>query len=263
MILGVNSYPVEEGQNSKVHVEFTHVQWKFISFSDQEQQKFEFFDCNSNITRNSSPLCDKTVGIIGYGRVGQAVAQRFEELGVKHFLYTDLHEVDNPRPTAKSVNFAQLVSEADIICICCKAMQNTKHLFQKDAFKKMKKVAILVDSYSKGNAINYCDLYNALRENRISAAGLDVRDVNQTHPFKTNLSGLHNCYFFPFKECNHVWDMRSAASASVARNVVAALRLGRHSEQEERWSRLIALSPFITLHEHFHFLSWHIANVYC
>lgn len=207
---------------------------KFISFLDQEQQKFEFFDCNSNITKNSSLLSDKTVGIIGYGCVGQAVAQRFEELGVKHFLYTDLHDVDNPRPTAKSVNFAQLVSEADIICICCKAMQNTKHLFQKDAFKKMKKGAILVDSYSKGNAINYCDLYNALRENRISAAGLDVRDVNQTHPFKTNLSGLHNCYFFPFKECNHVWDMRSAASASVARNVVAALRLGRHSEQEER-----------------------------
>lgn len=202
--------------------------------TDQEQQKFDFFDLNSNTLKNESFLCDKTVGIIGYGHVGQAVAQRFLDLGVKNLLYNDLCDVKNQQPRAVSTNFERLVSKSDIICICCKALTQKSHLFQKDAFKKMKKDAILLDSYSNGHAINYSDLYNALRENRICAAGLDVRDVNRTHPFKTNLSALHNCYFFPFKECNHVWDMRSAASESVARAVVSALRLGRSSEQEER-----------------------------
>lgn len=204
------------------------------TLEDQEQQKFDIFDLNSNTLKSDPLLCEKTVGIIGYGYVGQAVAQRFLDLGVKDLLYNDLCVVKNPQPRAEFTNFERLVSESDIICICCKALTQKSHLFQKDAFKKMKKDAILLDSYSNGHAINYSDLYNALREKRICAAGLDVRDVNRTHPFKTNLSALNNCYYFPFKECNHTWDMRSAASESVAQAVVSALRLGRNSEQEER-----------------------------
>jgi lactate dehydrogenase-like 2-hydroxyacid dehydrogenase len=111
-------------------------------------------------------------------------------------------------------------------------MKNATHLFQKDVFSKMKKGAILLDSYSKGHAINYSDLYNALKENEIHAAGLNVRDVNQIHPYKANLSALHNCYFFPYRECNRVWDMRSAASASIARSITATLRVRDNKNAE-------------------------------
>ncbi|XP_061163183.1 glyoxylate reductase/hydroxypyruvate reductase-like [Saccostrea echinata] len=179
-------------------------------------------------------LGDKTVGIVGYGHVGQAVAERFHGLGAGKLLYSDLTHTENPEAVAEFVNFERLVTESDIICICCKDMTNSTHMFQKDVFRKMKKDAILLDSYSKGHIINYPDLYNALRENRIYAAGLDVRDVNQTHPFKTNLNALYNCYFFPYRECNHVWDLRSAASASVARSIAATLRVDNSSEVCER-----------------------------
>lgn len=172
------------------------------------------------------------MGIIGYGSVGKTVAERFLEMGVGKLLYSDLHPTENPEPRTESVNFERLVSESDIVCICCKAMKNATHLFQKDVFKRMKKDAILLDSYSKGQAINYSDLYSALRENKIYAAGLNVRDINQIHPYKTNLSALHNCYFFPFRECNHVWDMRSAASASIARSVAATLRVRDNQSAE-------------------------------
>lgn len=183
---------------------------------------------------NYSDLSDKTVGIVGYGPVGQAVAKRFHELGVEKLLFSDLCPTENPEPVGEFVNFERLVTESDIICICCKDMANSTHLFQKEVFRKMKKDAILLDSYSKGQTINYPDLYNALRENRIHAAGLDVRDINQTYPFKTNLNALYNCYFFPFRECNHVWDMRSAASASVARSIAATLQVDNRSEICER-----------------------------
>lgn len=202
----------------------------FLSFLKTEQ--VGVIDCNFNVDQDKSPLAGKIVGIIGYGSVGKTVAERFLEMGVGKLLYSDLHPTENPEPRTESVNFERLVSESDIVCICCKAMKNATHLFQKDVFKKMKKDAILLDSYSKGQAINYSDLYSALRENKIYAAGLNVRDINQIHPYKTNLSALHNCYFFPFRECNHVWDMRSAASASIARSVAATLRVRDNQSAE-------------------------------
>ena len=87
----------------------------------------------------------------------------------------------------------------------------------------MKKSAILIDC-SQGEMLDYEDLYLALRNNIITAAGLNILDMNRKFPFRTPLLGLQNCFLFPFKECNKSWDKRSNYSAHVARDIVGTLK---------------------------------------
>ncbi|XP_033724809.1 LOW QUALITY PROTEIN: glyoxylate reductase/hydroxypyruvate reductase-like [Pecten maximus] len=164
----------------------------------------------------------KTLGIVGLGKVGHAVAKRLSHMGVSRIVYHDISKI----PTAEEISaeycpLEKLLEESDILCLSCKPNTQSRNLFNKDSFKRMKNSAILIDS-SRGSTINYTDLYEALRMGEIHAAGLDVREEGQI-PFKAPLEGLSNCHFFPYQEVNHTWDNRSRNSGVLARDILTSL----------------------------------------
>jgi len=90
-----------------------------------------------------SQLTDKTVGIVGLGRIGVAVAKRLQAFGVQKFLY----QGTRPKPeTEKEIQGAhvefsdldRLLRESDVICVCCALNDKTQNMFNYEAFSKMK-----------------------------------------------------------------------------------------------------------------------------
>ncbi|XP_060066805.1 glyoxylate reductase/hydroxypyruvate reductase-like [Ylistrum balloti] len=178
----------------------------------------EVTDANSNHV----VFQGKTLGIVGFGNVGHAVAKRLSHMGVSRILYHDISEI----PTAGEISaeycpFEKLLKDSDILCLSCKPNTQSQNLFNKETFKNMKNSAILIDA-SRGHTINYTDLYEALRKGDIRAAGLDVREEGHIS-FKAPLEGLSNCHFFPYQEVNHTWDNRSRNSGVLAHDILTLL----------------------------------------
>jgi glyoxylate reductase len=119
----------------------------------------------------------KTLGILGAGRIGTAMALMSKGFKMK-VLYTDSSS-DKTNPVlekelgARSVDFEALLEESDFISIHVPLRPDTRHLFNADAFKKMKKTAYLINT-ARGPVINETDLVEALKEGEIAGAGLDV-----------------------------------------------------------------------------------------
>ncbi|XP_033109259.1 glyoxylate reductase/hydroxypyruvate reductase-like [Anneissia japonica] len=166
-------------------------------------------------------LLGSTVGIVGLGRIGQAVANRLKPFGVTRFLYNNR----NPKPeadiiSAEFVSFEQLLEQSDFVIICCALNPDTKEMFNRHAFKKMKSSAILVNT-SRGGVVQQEDLYHALKTGQIRAAGLDVT-TPEPLPTDHKLLTLKNCVVLP-----HIGsateDTREAMSVLAAENLVAGL----------------------------------------
>ncbi|KAM6363812.1 glyoxylate reductase/hydroxypyruvate reductase isoform 1-T1 [Pluvialis apricaria] len=95
-------------------------------------------------------LSNSTVGIIGLGRIGQAVAHRLKPFGVKKFLYTGSH----PKPEsaaefeAEFVPLTRLAEESDFVVVTCALTPATQGMCNKDFFAKMKKTSVFVNTSS-------------------------------------------------------------------------------------------------------------------
>lgn len=140
-------------------------------------------------------LAGKTIGIIGFGSIGQRVARLSEAFDMKVLVYT-------PRPknkgTLKSVEFTDidtLLSESDIVTCHCPLTDETKGLINKDTIAKMKKTAVFINT-SRGPVVDEKALADALNNGDIFAAGLDVLE---TEPAKKDnpLLKAKNCYITP------------------------------------------------------------------
>ncbi|XP_078062187.1 glyoxylate reductase/hydroxypyruvate reductase-like [Mustelus asterias] len=157
-------------------------------------------------------LSDSTVGIVGLGRIGLAVAQRLKPFGVKKFLYTDFE----PKPEiaaeiqAEYVPLDKLAEQSDFVTVHCALTPETNGLCNKDFFSKMKRTAVFINT-SRGAVVNQNDLYQALTTGQIGSAGLDVT-VPEPLPTDHPLFALKNCVILP-----HV------ASATIATRTAMAL----------------------------------------
>ncbi|XP_036891656.1 glyoxylate reductase/hydroxypyruvate reductase isoform X1 [Sturnira hondurensis] len=168
-------------------------------------------------------LTASTVGIIGLGRIGQAIARRLKPFGVQRFLYTGRQ----PRPQeaaefqAEFVSAPQLVAESDFVVVSCSLTPETKGLCNKDFFQRMKKTAVFVN-ISRGDVVNQDDLYQALANGQIAAAGLDV---TTPEPLPTNhpLLTLKNCVILPHIG-SATYRTRNTMSVLAANNLLAGLR---------------------------------------
>ncbi|KAI8319928.1 glyoxylate reductase [Martensiomyces pterosporus] len=118
---------------------------------------------------------NKTLGIVGFGRIGCATAQRLLPFGFSRILYSAsrAHEERAKPLGAQYAPFDQILAESDLICICCPLNERTKGMFDKQAFSKMKKEAILVNS-ARGAIVNQDDLVEALDSEQLAHAALDV-----------------------------------------------------------------------------------------
>lgn len=137
-------------------------------------------------------LLGKTLGIIGFGSIGKAVAKIALAFGMKVIASTN-----HPAPF-EGVEFTDkdtLLRNSDFVSLHCPLNEKTEGMVNADFLAKMKPSAMLINT-SRGQVVNENDLAAALRNGAIAAAGLDVLS---SEPPKANnpLFGLVNCYITP------------------------------------------------------------------
>lgn len=164
-------------------------------------------------------LSGSTVGIVGFGRIGQQVAKRLQPFNVKTFLYHSRSEKQN-NVSAQRVNFDRLLRESDFVVATCALTPETKGIFNEDAFKKMKPTAIFVNT-SRGAIVDQDALIGALKNKTIWAAGLDVT-TPEPLPLDSELFQLKNCVVLPHIGSAAI-ETRKQMGVLTARNIVAAL----------------------------------------
>jgi glyoxylate reductase len=126
----------------------------------------------------------KVLGVVGFGRIGQAVARRGKGFGMA-VLY---HDPFRPSPEverelgARYRELDELLAEADFVSIHVALTPETRHLFGPEQFRRMKPTAVLVNT-SRGPVIDEGALAEALRAGELFAAGLDVFEKEpEVHP---------------------------------------------------------------------------------
>lgn len=120
-------------------------------------------------------LREKTIGIIGFGNIGQAVAKRLIPFGPTVFV-NDVRALDDDLLTSHKVTHVsrdEIYDTCDIITLQCDLNPTSKYILDKGAFSKMKKTPYIIN-VSRGPLIKEIDLLDALERNLISGVGVDV-----------------------------------------------------------------------------------------
>ncbi|CAF0913261.1 unnamed protein product [Adineta ricciae] len=145
------------------------------------------------------PLVNSTVGIVGLGQIGLAIARRLQPFSIQRILYSGTREKqfdsENDKRMFQFVEFNELLRQSDFVIIACALNDQTRHMFNKQAFEQMKNDAIVIN-IARGGIINQEALYDALKTGQIQAAGLDVT-TPEPLPTDHPLLSLENCTIFP------------------------------------------------------------------
>ncbi len=121
-------------------------------------------------------LSEQTLGLVGMGRIGEAVARKARAFGLKVIVYDPFLPAERARDVgAELVEFERLLSESDYISIHAPLTEGTKKLFNLGAFERMKRTAYVINC-ARGGLIDEEALNTALKEGYIAGAGLDVTD---------------------------------------------------------------------------------------
>jgi len=138
----------------------------------------------------------KTLGVIGFGRIGRAMARRALGFGMR-VLYQDAVAADPAAErelNATRADLATLLRESDFVTLHTPLSAETRHLINADSLRTMKKTAYLINA-SRGPVVDEAALVQALREGWIAGAGLDVfEEEPKVHP---GLQGLPNVVLAP------------------------------------------------------------------
>ena len=168
-----------------------------------------------------SDVHGKTLGVVGAGRIGTAVAERARGFGMT-VLYADTRpneRIENEL-AGKRVELHELLRQADIVSVHVPLMPSTEHLIGEREFGMMKPDAVLVNT-SRGAVLDEAALVRALAERRIGGAGLDVYEKEPR--VTPGLFGLSNCVLVP-----HIGsatrETRGRMAEMAASDLVAVLR---------------------------------------
>lgn len=139
-------------------------------------------------------LAGKTMGIIGFGRIGQNTARIAAALGMRVLAY-DQHENELGRKFGEYVTLERLLAESDVISMHCPLFPETEGMINRNTIAQMKDGVIFINT-SRGQLVNEQDLADALNSGKVFAAGLDVV---YTEPIREDNPLLHarNCYITP------------------------------------------------------------------
>lgn len=140
----------------------------------------------------TSELCGKTLGIVGYGSIGRAVAKAAAAFNMRVLCFSRSGSADE---NAQAVDLDTLLAESDIVSAHCPLNNDSLEMFNKRAFDKMKDGALFINT-SRGKVVNENDLLNALKSGKLSGAALDVLD---TEPMAQDcvLFNAPNCIITP------------------------------------------------------------------
>jgi lactate dehydrogenase-like 2-hydroxyacid dehydrogenase len=166
-----------------------------------------------------------TIGIVGFGRIGQAVARRAQGFGME-VLYHDLQRLpdDVTGPLgATYLPLEELLPRSDYVSIHVNLSEETRGLINATTLASMKPTAVLVNT-SRGPVIDHRALADALRDGVIAAAALDVTDPEPI-PMDDPLVGLDNCLIVP-----HIASASRATRGKMAEMAAANLLAGVRGE---------------------------------
>ncbi len=160
-------------------------------------------------------LAGKTMGIIGYGRIGQAVGRIARAMGMNVLAYSRTHRTD-----AHYVDLDALLSQSDVISLHCPLFPETEKLINADAIAKMKDGAMLLNT-SRGPVIDEAAVAQSLHAGKLRGAAMDVvsiEPIEETNPL------LHapNCILTP----HMAWapaETRQRILTTTAQNIQAFL----------------------------------------
>lgn len=147
---------------------------------------------------NSREIFNKTIGIIGFGSIGQAVADKANLMGMKVLGY-DNHIEKNSSVwlKGKKVDLTTLLATSDIVTLHCPLLPETKNLISEKEFKIMKKTSVLINA-ARGGVVNERDCLNAINNDQIFGAALDTLAVEPiSSDVKSLFSGSKNLFLTP------------------------------------------------------------------
>ena len=156
-------------------------------------------------------LSKKTLGIVGFGNVGVRLSHLVKGFDMNILVNSkSLESRKKEYPHVKNVSFDELISNSDVISFHCKAPKDGKPLITKEHYKKMKPTTYIVNA-ARGNIVEEKDLNDALNENLVAGAAIDVYSKE---PAKENIL---------FKNPKVILTPHIAASTSEASIVVAEM----------------------------------------
>lgn len=117
-------------------------------------------------------LAGKTVGVIGVGRIGLALARIMRGFGC-HLLAYDVFKSDEFRQLGEYVELDELLARSDVVSLHCPLMDTTRHMINADTLAKMKQGALLVNT-SRGGLVDTKAVIEALKSHKLGGLGLDV-----------------------------------------------------------------------------------------
>lgn len=138
----------------------------------------------------------KIIGIVGMGRIGEALARRATGFNMEVLYHNRSRNLNREQELEASyVSFEQLLEQSDFVISLVPLSEATENMFDKTAFQKMKSQAIFINA-SRGGVVDEEALYEALANDTIRAAGLDVfkeEPISSSHP----LTKLKNAVLLP------------------------------------------------------------------
>ncbi|MDL2296224.1 phosphoglycerate dehydrogenase [Lachnospiraceae bacterium OttesenSCG-928-E19] len=168
-------------------------------------------------------LWQKTLGVVGAGRIGQGVARRCKGFDM-NILCFDTYEDETFKKecNASYVDFEQLIAESDFITIHAPMTPETENMFNADVLRKMKNSAVIVNT-ARGGIIDEDALYEALKSGEIYGAALDA--TVKEPPYGSPLLTLDNCIITPHAGAA-TKEASSKMSLMAAQNVIEVLEQG-------------------------------------
>lgn len=139
-------------------------------------------------------LDGKTIGIIGFGRIGQAEGRIAKAMGMNVIAY-DIHPTESGRQIAEYVSLDELYARSDVISLHCFLTPENTRMINRDSIAKMKDGVILINN-ARGQLIDEQDVADALNSGKMAAAGLDVvytEPIREDNPLLT----AKNCMITP------------------------------------------------------------------
>jgi len=163
----------------------------------------------------------KTLGIVGMGRIGQAVARRAKGFNMK-VLYNDIRRIPEELEKELNATFAsmdEVIENSDFISLHTYLSPETYHLINEEKLKRMKKTAYLINT-SRGPVIDEAALVKALKEGWIAGAGLDVYEFEPK--LVPGLAECENAVLLPHIASASV-ETRTKMATMAAENLLAVL----------------------------------------
>lgn len=168
---------------------------RFIAYGHAELKQGEWR--GGRLPGETFMLSGKTVGIVGFGAIGQALAKLLRGFGCT-ILYTKRHRLEPDEEASHGVHFATLpdiLAKSDVITLNCPLTPETTGLIDRGAIAQMKPSAVLVN-VARGGVVVEADLIEALRNRRIAGAAMDVFAVEPL-PADSPLLSLDNLVVTP------------------------------------------------------------------